>query len=51
MLTLEQIRCPHCNRRLMDMKGQAEIKCPKCRALIFVDTESRKIYIKESVKK
>ena len=30
----------------MDLKGQAEIICPKCKSLIFVDTEERKIYIK-----
>lgn len=51
MLVLEQIRCPKCNRRQMDLKGQAEIICPKCKSLIFVDTESRKIYIKEERQK
>lgn len=54
MLILEQIRCPNpqCNRRLVDLKGQAQIRCPKCKALVEVDTEARKIYIvKESVKK
>ena len=47
---LEQIRCPQCNRRLMDLQGKSEIRCPKCKALVFVDTEARKIYIKQSVK-
>ena len=52
MLILEQIRCPQCNRRLMDLNGQSEVRCPKCKSLVFVDTEARKIYIKqESVKK
>ncbi len=54
MLTLEQIRCPNpqCNRRLVDLKGQAQIRCPKCKALVGVDTDARKIFIlKESVKK
>lgn len=54
MLTLEQIRCPNpqCNRRLVDLKGQAQIRCPKCKALVGVDTDARKIVIlKESVKK
>lgn len=46
MLILEQIRCPQCNRRLVDLHGQAQIRCPKCKALIEVDTETRKIYIK-----
>lgn len=47
---LEQVRCPQCNRRLMDLQGKSEIRCPKCKALVFVDTEARKIYIKQSVK-
>lgn len=46
MLVLEQIRCPKCNRRLMDLKGQSEIRCQKCKSLVFVDTDARKIYIK-----
>lgn len=46
MLILEQIRCPSCNRRLMDLSGQAQVRCPKCKALVEVDTEARKIYIK-----
>jgi phage FluMu protein Com len=53
-MILEQIRCPNpqCNRRLVDMKGQAQIRCPKCKALVEIDTDARKIYIrKESVKK
>ena len=53
MLIYEQIRCPQCNRRLVDMHGQAQIRCPKCKALVQIDTEARKIYIikeKESVK-
>ncbi len=52
MLVLEQIRCPECNRRLMDLDGHAQVRCPKCKALVEVDTEQRKIFIiKESVKK
>ena len=52
MLIYEQIRCPGCNRRLVDMKGQAQIRCPKCKALVEIDTEKRKIFIhKQSVKK
>jgi LSD1 subclass zinc finger protein len=47
-MTLEQIRCPQCNRRLMDLKGQSEIRCPKCKALVFVDTDAKQIYIRAS---
>ena len=53
MLILEEVRCPgmlpdgsKCNRRLADVRGQAQIKCPKCKALVHIDTEARKIYIK-----
>lgn len=45
MLILEQIRCPGCNRRLMDLQGHAQIMCPKCKALVDIDTETRKVYI------
>lgn len=45
MLILEQVRCPECNRRLMDLNGQAQIRCPKCKALVEIDTDARKIYI------
>lgn len=45
MLVLEQIRCPICNRRLADLKGQAQIKCSKCKTLLEIDTEKRKINI------
>lgn len=46
MFTLEQIRCPQCNRRLVDLNGKAQIRCPKCKALVEVDTETRKLYVK-----
>ena len=29
------------------MNGQAQIRCPKCKALVEIDTVARKIYIKE----
>ena len=48
MLILEQIRCPKCNRRLMDLNGQAQIRCPKCKSLVDVDTVARKINIRAS---
>ncbi len=31
----------------MDLKGQAQIRCPKCKSLVEVDTEARKVYIQE----
>ncbi len=46
MLILEQIRCPQCNRRLMDLSGHAQVRCPKCKALVEVDTDTRKVYIR-----
>lgn len=45
MLILEQIRCPKCNRRLVDLCGQAQIRCAKCKATVEIDTVARKIYI------
>lgn len=46
MHILDEVRCPGCKRKLMNMNGQAQIKCPKCKALVEVDTETRKIYIR-----
>ena len=34
----------------MDVNGQAQIRCPKCKALVEIDTHLRKIYIKERPK-
>lgn len=52
MRILEQIRCPGCNRRLMDLEGHAQIVCSKCKSLVDIDTETRKVYIiKERQKK
>ena len=45
MLILDEVRCPGCKRKLMELKGQAQVKCTKCKALVSVDTEARKIYI------
>lgn len=47
MLILEQIRCPQCNRRLMDLSGQAQVRCPKCKTLVGADTDKRQVYILE----
>lgn len=46
MLILEQVRCPGCNRLLGTFKGQAQIKCPKCKALVEIDTDARKVNIR-----
>lgn len=46
MLVLEQVRCPMCNRMLGNIKGQAQIKCSKCKALVHIDTDERKVYVK-----
>jgi LSD1 subclass zinc finger protein len=46
MLVLEQVRCPSCNRLLGNLNGQAQIKCSKCKALVEIDTEARKVYIR-----
>ena len=54
MLIYEQIRCPKCSRRLIDMCGQAQIRCSRCKSLVEIDTVARKIFIhkeKESVEK
>ena len=58
MLILEEVRCPgtltdgtRCNRRLAAIKGQAQIKCPKCKSLVPIDTDARKIYIKTERRK
>ena len=32
------------------MNGQAQIRCPKCKSLVEIDTYQRKIYIKERPK-
>jgi phage FluMu protein Com len=34
----------------MDLKGQAKVRCPRCKSLVEVDTENRKVYILERQK-
>jgi hypothetical protein len=29
------------------MKGQAQVVCPKCKSLVYVNTDLRKVYILE----
>jgi LSD1 subclass zinc finger protein len=45
MLILEEIRCPECGRKLMELCGQAKVKCPKCKTMVFADIVDRKKYI------
>lgn len=33
-----EVRCPRCGRKLMELQGQASIKCPKCKSIVDVDT-------------
>lgn len=30
----------------MDLSGQAQVRCPKCKALVEIDTVTRKIYMR-----
>lgn len=48
MLILDEIRCPECGRKLMELSGQAQVKCPKCKAMIFasITDTKREVYIK-----
>lgn len=38
------IRCPKCGRKLMEIKGQAQvnIKCAKCKSIVIIDTSKNK---------
>ncbi len=45
MIVLEEIRCPVCKKKLMTLNGQAEVMCPRCKALISVNTDTRKIVV------
>jgi LSD1 subclass zinc finger protein len=51
MLILDEIRCPSCNRKLMELSGQAQTRCGKCKALVRVDTAAREIWIEKEPKK
>jgi LSD1 subclass zinc finger protein len=42
MLRVE-VRCPNCGRKLMELKGQATVKCPKCKSMVEIDTTKRLI--------
>lgn len=35
---MKEIRCSQCGRKLMEVKGQAQIsiKCPKCKHIILI---------------
>ena len=51
MVIFEEVRCPDCGRKLMYLNGQAQVKCPKCKALVIADTEARKYYVKKERQK
>lgn len=34
-----ECRCIKCNKKLGTFHGQAEIKCPRCSAIVKIDTE------------
>lgn len=38
MANKTEIRCPHCGRLLGYIDGRAEIKCPKCKAIVEAET-------------
>ena len=44
-MILEEIRCPKCGRKLFKLNGQAEMPCPRCKTLLYIDTEARKVII------
>ena len=48
MLILDEIRCPGCGRKLMELSGRAQVKCPKCKAIVFanITDTKREVYIK-----
>lgn len=55
---MRQIRCPKCNKRILDadLVLEAKIKCPRCREVFLVDDidfliERVKIVIKYLTKK
>ena len=35
----------------MDLNGQAQVRCPKCKALVEVDTETRKVNLIKECRK
>ena len=45
LIVLEEIRCPKCGKKLMNLNGQAEMPCPRCKALLHIDTVERKVVI------
>jgi phage FluMu protein Com len=39
---LRVVRCLQCNKFLGKIKGEAEIKCPRCGKINMIDTERQK---------
>lgn len=40
---MEEMRCEKCKKLLAYMKGEAEIKCPRCKALTYKKTNEGKV--------
>ena len=36
---MEEVRCEKCGKKLGELSGQAEIKCPRCGHINTYDTE------------
>jgi phage FluMu protein Com len=51
---MEQIRCPNCNKLLFkqDLKGLAEIICPRCKTkLLLIFPKGDRIIVEERIPK
>ncbi len=36
---MEEVRCKKCGKKLGVVEGKAEIKCPRCGSLNYINTE------------
>ena len=43
---IKEYRCPKCHRKLLYLEGKANIKCPKCKSIVEIDTLKNKVIIK-----
>lgn len=39
---MKEVRCATCNKLLGKFKGEAEIKCPRCKKTNLINTERQK---------
>lgn len=37
--SMQEVRCEACGKKLGHINGQAEIKCPRCGHINYIDTE------------